>query len=259
MLSNWGWGGMKFLMVVLSQSTGLEDGSRPLQTSERPLLGWEMVIFRGAEKFGTWPLLTPNLTSKAQYARARTPKLIPSTHPLTGHGFGSLQTSKRPLHGWEMVIFRGAEKFGTWPLLTPNLTSNTQYARARTLTHIPSTHPLTGHVFRLLQTSKRPILGWEPLVENFGTSGGKIWHLTSVDLMRAHARAHAHSHTPQTHAHSVGMCLGFYRPQKVLSWAENQNFKVALIFGTFASLFHGVQYCTIGLEKPSAAARPRAL
>ena len=48
------------------------------------------------------------------------------------------------------------------------------------------------------------------------------------------------------------MCLDFYRPQKDLSWAENQNFKVALIFGTFASLFHGVQYCTFGLEKPSA-------
>ena len=84
------------------------------------------------------------------------------------------------------------------------------------------------------------------MVEKFGTNGGKIWYLTSVDLMRAHARAHAHSNTSQTHAHSVGMCLGFYRPQKVLSWAENQNFKVALIFGTFASLFHGVQYCTIG-------------
>ena len=97
------------------------------------------------------------------------------------------------------------------------------------------------------------------MVEKFGTNGGKIWYLTSVDLMRAHARAHAHSHTPQTHAHSVGMCLGFYRPQKVLSWAENQNFKVAPIFGTFAPFFHGVQYCTIGLEKPSAAARPRAL
>ena len=68
--------------------------------------------------------------------------------------------------------------------------------------------------------------------------------------MRAHARAHAHSHTSQTHAHSVGMCLGFYRPQKDLSWAENQKFKVALIFGTFASLFHGVQYCTFGLESP---------
>ena len=66
--------------------------------------------------------------------------------------------------------------------------------------------------------------------------------------MRAHARAHAHSHTSQTHAHSVGMCLGFYRPQKDLSWAENQKFKVAEIFGTFPSLFHGVQYCTIGLE-----------
>ena len=88
------------------------------------------------------------------------------------------------------------------------------------------------------------------MVEKFGTNGGKIWYLTSVDLMRAHARAHAHSHTPQTHAHSVGMCLGFYRPQKVLSWAENQKFKVAPIFGTFASLFHGVQYCTIGLESP---------
>ena len=97
------------------------------------------------------------------------------------------------------------------------------------------------------------------MVEKFGTNGGKIWYLTSVDLMRAHARAHAHSNTSQTHAHSVGMCLGFYRPQKVLSWAENQNFKVAEIFGTFPSLFHGVQYCTIGLEKPSAAARPRAL
>ena len=128
MISNWGWGGMEFLMVVLSQSTGLEDGSRPLQTSERPLLGWEMVIFRGAEKFGTWPLLTPNLTSKAQYARVRTPKLIPSTHPLTGHGFGSLQTSKRPLLGWEMVIFRGAEKFGTWPWMT-------LCARMHTYTH----------------------------------------------------------------------------------------------------------------------------
>ena len=97
------------------------------------------------------------------------------------------------------------------------------------------------------------------MVEKFGTNGGKIWYLTSVDLMRAHARAHAHSNTSQTHAHSVGMCLGFYRPQKVLSWAENQNFKVAEIFGTFPSLFHGVQYCTIGLEKTSAAARPRAL
>ena len=113
MLSNWGWGGMEFLMVVLSQSTGLEDGSRPLQTSERPLLGWEMVIFRGAEKFGTWPLLTPNLTFKAQYARVRTPKLIPSTHPLTGHGFGSLQTSKRPLLGWETSIFWRVENFGS--------------------------------------------------------------------------------------------------------------------------------------------------
>ena len=87
------------------------------------------------------------------------------------------------------------------------------------------------------------------MVEKFGTNGGKIWYLTSVDLMRAHARAHAHSNTSQTHAHSVGMCLGFYRPQKVLSWAENQNFKVALIFGTFLSLFHGVQYCTFGLER----------
>ena len=97
------------------------------------------------------------------------------------------------------------------------------------------------------------------MVEKFGTNGGKIWYLTSVDLMRAHARAHAHSNTSQTHAHSVGMCLGFYRPQKVLSWAENQKFKVPEIFGTFAPFFHGVQYCTIGLEKPSAAARPRAL
>ena len=84
------------------------------------------------------------------------------------------------------------------------------------------------------------------MVEKFGTNGGKIWYLTSVDLMRAHARAHAHSNTPQTHAHSVGMCLGFYRPQKVLSWAENQKFKIAPIFGTFASFFHGVQYCTFG-------------
>ena len=88
------------------------------------------------------------------------------------------------------------------------------------------------------------------MVEKFGTNGGKIWYLTSVDLMRAHARAHAHSNTSQTHAHSVGMCLGFYRPQKVLSWAENQKFKVPEIFGTFAPFFHGVQYCTIGLESP---------
>ena len=62
------------------------------------------------------------------------------------------------------------------------------------------------------------------------------------------ARTHPNSSHPLTH--SVGMCLGFYRPQKDLSWAENQKFKVALIFGTFPSLFHGVQYCTIGLESP---------
>ena len=92
-----------------------------------------MVIFRGAEKFGTWPLLTPNLTSNTQYARARTLTHIPSTHPLTGHGFGSLQTSKRPLLGWELVIFRGAEKFGTWPWMT-----SCARMRARTHTH---THP----------------------------------------------------------------------------------------------------------------------
>ena len=62
-------------------------------------------------------------------------------------------------------------------------------------------------------------------------------------------QAHTHSHTSQTYAYSVGMYLGFYRPQKDLSWAEIQNFKVALIFGTFPSLFHGVQYCTFGLER----------
>ena len=77
--------------------------------------------------------------------------------------------------------------------------------------------------FRPLQTLKKT----SPELRNghFQRSR-KIWYLTSVDLMRAHARAHAHSHTSQTHAHSVGMCLGFYRPQKVLSWAENQKFKV---------------------------------
>ena len=88
------------------------------------------------------------------------------------------------------------------------------------------------------------------MVEKFGTNGGKIWYLTSVDLMRAHARAHAHSNTSQTHAHSVGMCLGFYRPQKDLFWAENQTFKVPEIYATFPSLFHGVHYCTFGLESP---------
>ena len=92
------------------------------------------------------------------------------------------------------------------------------------------------------------------MVEKFGTNGGKIWYLTSVDLIRAHARAHAHSHTSQTHAHSVGMCLGFYRPQKVLSWAENQKFKVPEIFGTFAPFFHGVQCCTFGLKSALARA-----
>ena len=37
------------------------------------------------------------------------------------------------------------------------------------------------------------------------------------------------------------MCLGFYRPQKDLSWAENQTFKVAEIYATFAPFLHGVQ------------------
>ena len=145
---------------------------------KRPLLSWEMVIFRGAEKFGTWPLLTPNLTSNTQYARARTLTHIPSTHPLTGHGFGSLQTSKRPLLGWEMVIFRGAEKFGTWPLLTPNLTSNTHELIPSTsiltvrsyrprIKQIKNTCLFSKHVFRLWQISKCPILGWEPSIWSF--------------------------------------------------------------------------------------------
>ena len=73
------------------------------------------------------------LTSYAQNVCAHAPKLIPSTHPLTEPGFGSLQTSKRPLLGWDMVIFRGAEKFGTWPWMT-----SCARMRARTHTH---THP----------------------------------------------------------------------------------------------------------------------
>ena len=120
--------------------------------------------------------------------------------------------------------------------------------RARTHTHTHPIHSPTHWAWvwvltDLKKTSPRLRIG------HFQRSR-KIWHLTLDDLMRAHARAHAHSHTSQTHAHSVGMCLDFYRPQKDLSWAENQKFKEPEIFGTFASLFHGVQYCTIGLESP---------
>ena len=64
----------RFLMVVLSPGAGLEDGFRLLQTSKRPLLGWEIVNLPMVEKFGTWPLLT-------SCARMRT-RTHTHTHPI---------------------------------------------------------------------------------------------------------------------------------------------------------------------------------
>ena len=112
----------RFLMVVLSPGAGLEDGFRLLQTSKRPLLGWEIVNLPMVEKFGTWPFLT-----SCTRMRARTHTHTPLA--LCGHVFRLLQTSKRPILGWEPLV----EKFGTWPFLT-------SYARMRARTHT-HTHP----------------------------------------------------------------------------------------------------------------------
>ena len=89
----------RFLLVVLSQSIGLEDGYRLLQTSKRLLWGWKMLILREAEKFATWPLLTLNVTSHTQYICAHASK-----------------DSKRLNLGLEMLFFRGAKNLplATW-------------------------------------------------------------------------------------------------------------------------------------------------
>ena len=68
----------RFLMVVLSPGAGLEDGFRLLQTSKRPLLGWEIVNLPMVEKFGTWPLLTSCARMRARTHTQTHPKHMPT-------------------------------------------------------------------------------------------------------------------------------------------------------------------------------------
>ena len=63
---------------------------------------------------------------------------------------------------------------------------------------------------RLLKTSKSPLLAWETCI---------LWEETENCATRQCART---QNTFHSIPYDLGMILGFYRPQKDLSWAEKQ-------------------------------------